>query len=52
MNKEIVAAVMFITIWLGFMLLWGNYKGIEADLSGTQTEDLYEGGGTGHPLWR
>lgn len=53
MNKQIIAGIIFIIIWVVVMLVWGGYKMIRPDLSSDyESTQGVEGDGNGHPLWR
>jgi len=51
MNKQIIAGIIFLTIWIVVMLIWGGSKIGKPDYS-SNYQDYQDGSGTGHPLWK
>lgn len=49
-NKEIIAGIIFFIIWISVMLLLGNQKGIEPDLSSDGGYELCQQ--SGHLLYQ
>lgn len=53
MNKQIIAGIVFLAIWITVMLAWGASKNFTPDYSPNyQRDDYYEGSGSGNPLWK
>jgi len=51
MNKEIIAGIVFFSIWIIIMLVWGASKNIIPDLSSPYQEEYHcPNSGIGHPL--
>ena len=54
MNKQIVAGIIFISIWIIIMLVWGTFNNSLADKRPDTLENPNDipcsSGGSGHPL--
>jgi len=52
--KETVAGIVFISIWVLVMVLWGNSKNTQPDMRNYERNQVMgnpcNGGGSGHPL--
>ena len=50
MNKEIVAGIIFMSIWVVVILAWGWSKDYSPDYS-SDYQDYRQNSEQGHPIW-
>ena len=49
--KETIAGIIFILVWVGILVLWGNSKDIKPDMSNFERNTNEPCKTQGHPLW-